>query len=128
MGLMVWQLREAERAGRLICCECGKDCDPKMPLQVQGMHYCDDHRKEYEKHVGYTQSNSATIANTNKEKGTDREKRRVLPVQPKLEYCPSCGKKKLKKDILIGMNGYGCKNESCKLFFYIEAITMQTAE
>jgi len=128
MSLMVWQIREAERAGKTICCECGKDCDPKTTLQVQEMYYCDDHRKEYERHVGYRQGNNAAIASTNKEKGTDREKHRVLPVQPKLEYCPSCGTKKLKKDILIGANGYMCKSETCKLFFDIVAITIQKPE
>jgi len=128
MGLMVWQIREAERAGRTICCECGKDCDPKTALQVQGMYYCEDHRKEYEKHVGYSRSSNTSTAGASREKATDKEKHRALPVQPKLEYCPSCGTRKLKKDILIGVNGYACKNETCKLLFDIEAITMQMPE
>jgi ssDNA-binding Zn-finger/Zn-ribbon topoisomerase 1 len=89
---------------------------------VQGMYYCDSHKNEYEKHVGYNRGSLAGSTGFGKDKGTDRDKHKALTVQPKMEYCPSCGSKKMKKEILLGKNGYMCNNEPCKLSFEIEAI------
>jgi hypothetical protein len=97
-------------------------------MQVQGMHYCDSHKKEYEKHVSYTLRGFTAMTGADKEKGADSNKHKALPVQPTMAFCPSCGTKKLKKDIFLGEKGFACANEQCKLSFEIVAISSGTEQ